>query len=382
MYEFPSIRHLHLEITTRCNAGCPMCPRHYTYTSILREDLGNVNMTLESAKRVLQESLISKLTYINFCGNYGDAIVNRDFIPIVEHIRSINPKVHITLTTNGGARNADFWLQTANLVDQAVFGIDGLRDTNHLYRQFVNWDTLERNVQAYTEESERLGKKRHSQWVMNVYRHNQHQIEEAKQTSKQWRVHQFVQRYTDRFATYGSNGVTHWPIYDKDQKLTHVIYPSNSDGENDVDMTAMNRSMSWIKKTAGRDHRFEISDEDYEKLEKRHGNDKVMCRVAGHGHGGLSSVYIDYAGKLYPCCYFGSAVTYAGEARNQQIVQMYDKFGPDFNDLNKNTVESVFESGIFEEIEMSWHKKDIKCGKSAVCIYKCGAKSHHSKIVT
>ena len=39
-----------------------------------------------------------------------------------------------------------------------IFSVDGLRDTNHLYRQGVNWDNVERNMQAFINaEAEHVG---------------------------------------------------------------------------------------------------------------------------------------------------------------------------------------------------------------------------------
>jgi len=352
-----------------------MCPRYYNYTTLLREDIGSVDMTLSSAKNILQHSLLSNIKLIHFCGNYGDAIVNKDFIPIVKYIRSINPNIHITLSTNGGARDKKFWTDIAHLVDKCDFGIDGLRDTNHLYRQFVNWDLLERNVKTYTEESIKLGKRNHSAWIMNVFRHNKHQINEAKSLSKEWNVTTFSQRLTDRFSTMGKNGVTNWPVYDKNLNLTHVIYPSENDN-NDISHDLMETSMKLVKKIT-RPTRFEISSDDYKSLENRYGNDKISCKV----NSGKKSIYIDYKGRLYPCCYIASTINLPGDSKGQQLIQMYEQFGKDFNDLNINSIENIFESGIFEEIEISWYKKSISCGKTAVCIAKCGINSHKSALI-
>lgn len=346
-----------------------MCPRHYPHTSVLRECVGNVDMTLDIAKFVLQKSLLQKISQINFCGNFGDAIANKDFIDIVEYIKSINPKIYLILTTNGGARDIKFWTKVAKLINRCEFGIDGLRDTNHLYRQFVNWDILERNVTTYINESIKLGKSMHSTWVMNVFQHNSHQVQAAKKIAAEWKISKFQTRVTDRFDTWGKSGINSWPVVDKNFNITHVIYPRNYDGQDVIDPSLIEKSIDSVK-LQEKSNMNALMQDDLEKLEYRFGNDTISCQVSKD-----RSIYIDYSGKLYPCCYFGASVAYPNNPRTKQISEMYFRYGENFNDLKSNTIESIFDSGIFEEIEDSWYKKDIKSGKNATCIYKCGKNS-------
>lgn len=373
MYSLDDVRHLHLEITTRCNAGCPMCPRHYNFTSITNEAIGDVDMNLALAKKVLQPNLLKQIKIINFCGNYGDAITNRDFIPIVKYIKSINPNIWIILTTNGGARDEKFWIDVAHLVDKCSFGIDGLKDTNHLYRQFVNWNILERNVKTYVSESIKLGKKDHSSWTMNVFRHNKHQVDDAEKLSKEWGVSHFIQRLTDRFSTMTKDGLSNWPVYDKNLNLTHVIHPLDSEDDS-INSRFVQKTIEWTKKTYDTNIRYEIPKSDYEELENRYGNDKINCKVKSE-----KSIYIDYKGRLFPCCFIGAAINRCGSAMGQQLMQMYDQFGDNFNNLGENNIEDIFDSGIFEELEISWYKKNISCGRTAVCVSRCGIKAPESK---
>lgn len=364
MYSLEEINHLHLEITSKCNAGCPMCSRHYAHTSILRELVGNFDMTLDDAKHILQKSLLKRITRINFCGNFGDAIANKDFISIVEYIRSVNPKIHLTLTTNGGARDTNFWIKVAKLIDLCDFGIDGLRDTNHLYRQFVNWDILERNVNSYIKESIRLGKRDHSIWTMNVFKHNKHQIEDAKNLASKWKVTQFKVRITNRLDVWNKDGLKSWPVVDDNMNIKHVLYPVDGD-EISIDPNTLKQTIDYIKFTEEKNE-SKLSNDDLEYLTKLYHNDVISCEVKKD-----KSVYIDYFGRLFPCCWFGSVFTYPNSPRSKQIVEMYSKYGENFNNLKINNIESIFDSGVFEEIEDSWYKKDFKSGKNVTCTKFC-----------
>jgi hypothetical protein len=60
-----------------------------------------------------------------------------------------------------------------------VFSIDGLEDTNSVYRQNVSWSKLMTNAQSYIN----AGGSAH--WDMLVYRHNQHQVDECEQLARE-----------------------------------------------------------------------------------------------------------------------------------------------------------------------------------------------------
>ena len=62
-----------------------------------------------------------------------------------------NNKIKIEIHTNGGARNVEFWENLGKLSKIAgknilvIFSVDGLEDTNHIYRRNVKWDKLKEN---------------------------------------------------------------------------------------------------------------------------------------------------------------------------------------------------------------------------------------------
>jgi len=60
---------------------------------------------------------------------------------------------------------------------QTWFGIDGLEDTNHIYRRGVKWERLQNNFREYIKAGGNAG------WQFIVFPWNVHQIEEARQRS-------------------------------------------------------------------------------------------------------------------------------------------------------------------------------------------------------
>ena len=60
-----------------------------------------------------------------------------------------------------------------------IFSVDGLSDTNHLYRQNVVWDNVERNMRVSFAAGGR------ARWDFIVFGHNEHQVDEAQRTSRE-----------------------------------------------------------------------------------------------------------------------------------------------------------------------------------------------------
>ena len=113
------------------------------------------------------------------CGNYGDPAAGKHTLDLYRYCRSINPTITLGMNTNGALQNTAWWKQLAEIFSQSqdyvVFSIDGLQDTNHLYRRNCNWSKLIENAQAFIS----AGGSAH--WDMLVYQHNEHQVEQCQQ---------------------------------------------------------------------------------------------------------------------------------------------------------------------------------------------------------
>jgi hypothetical protein len=66
-------------------------------------------MTLSQAKQIFQPEFLKQLNGININGNFGDAVMNQDTVAIVEYFRSHNSDLHISISTNAGARDREYW---------------------------------------------------------------------------------------------------------------------------------------------------------------------------------------------------------------------------------------------------------------------------------
>ena len=75
----------------------------------------------------------------------------------------------------GGTKNKLFWQSLAQLPKVVtIWGIDGLEDTNHIYRQNVKWDKLMENISYYMSVGGR------GAWQFIVFEHNKHQLDMAR----------------------------------------------------------------------------------------------------------------------------------------------------------------------------------------------------------
>ena len=148
MYKYEDIRVIHLEVTQRCQAACPMCDRNMNGGAD-NPHITNAELSLEDCKRIFKPEFIKQLDTMYMCGNLGDPIVATDTLEIFEYFRQNNPTIHLSMNTNAGAQKEDWWIKLAEVFGKhghVIFSVDGLRDTNHIYRQGVVWDNVERSM--------------------------------------------------------------------------------------------------------------------------------------------------------------------------------------------------------------------------------------------
>src|SRR5207302_493437 len=173
MFGYQAIREVHLEITSRCNAACPQCGRN---DSLGRDnpELPLTELSLDDVKALFPAELVARLQHLYMCGNYGDALVARDTLEVFAWLRALNPELRLSMLTNGSGRTGGWWRELARLGVTVHFGIDGLEDTNHLYRRNTSWPRILESVRAF------IGGGGRALWDYIVFRHNEHQIEEAR----------------------------------------------------------------------------------------------------------------------------------------------------------------------------------------------------------
>ena len=173
------IKVLHLEPTDVCQAACPACARETD--SKFRKDQKH-HLTIGHIQRHFSDRRIKSLDKVFMCGNYGDPAAGAYTGDIYKWVRHLNPTITLGMNTNGAIQNTFWWHEIGRLFNQprdyVVFSIDGLEDTNSVYRKGVNWTKLMQNAQAFIE----AGGSAH--WDMLIYQHNEHQVDECEQLAR------------------------------------------------------------------------------------------------------------------------------------------------------------------------------------------------------
>jgi len=174
-----NIKVLHLEPTDVCQAACSLCARETDKN--FRKDRQN-HLSVHQVQKIFDDDKIKQLDKMFMCGNYGDPVAGKNTIELFQYFRTVNPDIVLGMNTNGALQNPFWWHGLAKILNQpqdfVVFSIDGLADTNSVYRKNVNWDKLIANATAFIE----AGGSAH--WDMLVYKHNQHQVDECEQLAK------------------------------------------------------------------------------------------------------------------------------------------------------------------------------------------------------
>ncbi len=191
--KFEGHNKIQIDITHRCRLGCSKCSRFITHGPNVgqRREVLMDEVNVEDIAKVVGDG--KQFKNYNFCGSIGDAIYNPHFIDIVKYIRT-NSKVehlHLMLHTNGSGKSEQWWRDLYGAmdpeVDEVIFGVDGLKDTAHMYRKYARFDD---SILAMKIGAEMGFKK--NQWQFIVFKFNQHQVEEAEQLAKDIGIKFFV----------------------------------------------------------------------------------------------------------------------------------------------------------------------------------------------
>jgi len=174
-----SIKVLHLEPTDVCQAACPLCARELD-TNFDKNQ--KHHLRIDQIQQHLDPAAIANLDKMFMCGNYGDPAAGQYTIEIYKHFRKLNPNIVLGMNSNGAIQSEQWWTTLGQVFNQSrdycVFSIDGLADTNHVYRRNVNWEKLMSNASAFIA----AGGSAH--WDMLVYKHNQHQVDACEELAQ------------------------------------------------------------------------------------------------------------------------------------------------------------------------------------------------------
>ena len=349
MYTYEDITTVHLEITQRCQAACPMCDRNENGGPDNRH-ITNAELSLEDCKKIFPIEFIKQLNTMYMCGNLGDPIVAKDTLEIFKYFREHNPNMWLSMNTNAGAKDEAWWRELAQIYGRmgtVIFSVDGLSDTNHLYRQNVVWANVERNMRAFIDAGGR------ARWDFIVFGHNEHQVDEAKELAESWGVERFQLKKSGRFFTAKSEQKDFQQARNRKGEQTQVI--AKPAKKENINLALLKQKE--IEKTYGSMHEY------YDSC-------SIKCKVAEE-----KNIFITAEGLLMPCCWTAGRM-YKWWHKDPRVEQIWDHIddagGKQGIDVINNDLRQVMQGNLLRSIESSWQLPSLAKGKLGVCAMKCG----------
>jgi len=337
MIKFQDIRTIQIELTTRCNARCPMCMRNYRGFEF-NSGYPNTELTLANIKHILSASVLQKLSpnksknlLVSFNGNLGDFASAQDAAEIVEYL--VEQGVRVYINTNGSLRNTAWWSRLALTNVEIGFALDGLADTHALYRQDTDWHKIIKNAQAFIAAGGR------AIWRFVPFDHNRHQEAQCRQLAKDLGFAEFENIYDGRDST---------PVFARTGEYSHQIGPNSwPPGTTPNVHELVQGHITWFNAQTVK------SRKDVQPL-------KLHCV-----HKVGREIYIAADGTVYPCCYLGfypATMKHPGNDQLQPLVK------------ENNALEYDLEHCMqwFDRVEQTWQRESIADGRLYACVNNCG----------
>jgi MoaA/NifB/PqqE/SkfB family radical SAM enzyme len=337
MLALDQIRRIHVELTTRCNARCPMCMRNYRGVEY-NSGYPDCELSIEQFKLILSPRVLSMIMQqdqsftghrgVNFNGNLGDFAMAKHAVDIVKYL--VEQQVPVSINTNGSLRTPEWWAQLAAPGVQVGFAIDGLADTHSIYRQDTDWHKIMNNARAF------IAAGGHAVWRFVPFEHNRPQESQCRQMAQDMGFAEFEIIYDGRDST---------PVYDRAGNFSHHIGTPMDPVPPLKDM--LQSHVTWFDAQTVR------STKDVTPLN------------LGCTHKMNREIYIAADGTVYPCCYLGFYPDTMKHPGNDQIRPLMHQ---------NNALEHDLEHCLswFDQVEQSWAKESIAAGRLYACVNSCG----------
>jgi len=332
-----------------------MCDRNENGGAVNQHFRGNEKeLSLEDCKRIFKPEFIKQLKTMYMCGNLGDPIVAKDTLEVFKYFREHNPDMWLSMNTNAGAKDEAWWKELAQVFGRmgtVIFSVDGLSDTNHIYRQGVKWDNVYRNMKAFISAGGR------ARWDYIIFQHNEHQVDEAEELAQTMGFERFQKKKSGRFIVSTGDKLkdSHQAQNRKKEKTAVIAQPKKQDNQN----LALLKTKE-IEKTYG-------------SMKEYYNQCGIKCKVKAEGN-----IFITAEGLLMPCCWTAGRMYkwWHPDFRVEQIWDFVDRAGgKEGIDVINNDLRDVMDNGtLLKDIENSWGIKGIDNGKLGVCAMKCGDK--------
>jgi MoaA/NifB/PqqE/SkfB family radical SAM enzyme len=337
MMFYSQIKELDIEHSSICNAACPQCTRElrpgdYSWFK-------QTYLPVEFYSERIPQEILDNLETIFFSGMVGDPCAAPNFLEVCEAIKKRAPHINIKVSTNGGMRSPDWWAKLAKILDKGSwirFAIDGLEDTNHIYRVNVRWNKVIENAQAFIDAGGE------TEWQYIVFKHNEHQVEQAREYALSIGFNRFIVRKSHKF-------------------LLDALFDMQVAGTGGIRIEQPSQE-KYVHPLILKKHRvFKI-----EEALKISNDSPITCEVQGR-----KAVYISAEGFVFPCVYTGTCVhLYRNKTLGDSWSTLWETHGGDKINLLVNDWDSILNGDFFSSIQNGW-TKGYDNGRLAACGLFC-----------
>lgn len=331
---------LQFELSSMCNALCLGCVRTDSNTYNEKKFVIPEKQYIEfdTFKKILLAPEFKSVNELEFCGTIDDPLMHPEFLEFLDFASTVG-KYNVLIHTNSSLRNAKYWTKLAKILlkhDRHVvkFSIDGMEDTNHIYRQNTTWSKIMENAQAFIDAGGNAG------WQYLIFPWNEHQIMAAKALSVKMGFKEFMSRH-DRSEATGLG-----------LELIQKIKVSNIHRRNNVSTV----------------------DDINNKLASSVHNE-IQCNNQTK-----KMYFIGFNSRLWPCCFLHNGLM-SLDAGKIDILnkRLFDAYGSnDWNDISKHSISEILEHEFFKnDLVSSWdsHEHDVtKTSRIHRCTEVCNVK--------
>lgn len=183
---------IQIETTTRCTLKCPACSRT-KFAERFNRPVPTRDIDPDILWNFFNCDVGNKITGFLLCGDWGDSIYYPRLFELIDKFRH-NKIFHIV--TNGSYQKPKFWKELLARLDHRdtlEFSIDGLEDTNHLYRRNSDWNSTMTALQIVAQSPVQL------KWATNIFSFNYPHLDDIKKLAESFNA-EFICKLTSRFG--------------------------------------------------------------------------------------------------------------------------------------------------------------------------------------
>ena len=225
-----------IEPNLYCNLQCPACP-----TGLRLGLRPTVAIDEELFKTTIDQ--IGDYIFQLYMYNWGEPLLHKRTPEMIAYAKKKD--INILLSTNLSLKLTDDYIDRLVLsgLDRMLVSLDGVTQESYSkYRQRGDIELVRENVRRIQQAKQRLGSATpRVVWQFLVFRHNEHEIEQARALHKEWGADEFivggaempVEPYNDGFEP---STIPEYNVY-------HPDHPSQKEAERQLNS---DRACSWL----------------------------------------------------------------------------------------------------------------------------------------